>query len=378
MSTNWHLEYASLIIYDTLSNIHNGMTLREILLLLNEHSKYHRERSIEPHCCSNSRQLLFGPCGKIIVGSEQHFPFHYEWTIQTWQNYSINSSIMELNVPFDTYVCIHNSFSISEPGTKGLTQVARFCGRTTPKTYYLSTNPVVILLKATHLKNFLLNILNFQYEARRDRLNSIWLRPTTKERRLLFVTTLEFAGQSIGYVFFYTTNIVSQFVVKLKKEKKNCDVIIYDGPSSKSQSLTPVISDEATLQYISSLFCIAAHFKNIITTFSGALCIDAINVSIVREKTKKDSYNVSAKRPLDLTLHFNNKKGNVFQKIQFKVSENFLNIKLHSFYYRGSTEVNCYLGGVVFSEIETTNLHEPYCGEYGMSLITQKGLTFGS
>ena len=57
-----------------------------------------------------------------------------------------------------------------------------------------------------------------------------------------------------------------------------------------------------------------------------------------------------------------------------------MNIQFERFHFIGNTEAGCYFGGIVFIVFHSRkkSAYGPLCGQYGLSLLQKKGLTFSS
>ena len=188
---------------------------------------------------------------------------------------------------------------------------------------------------------------------------------------------LHFVTHTRGFALFYNTYLMKRFVVVPHSSHNTmCDVMIYDGPSSRSQLLNANINTEGRLQYKSTLFCIAVYFKNIIAPYRQQNCL---NISVIQEKIGEHNRIISkGEDAVIFPFDFCNHLGNLNHALMFETEGMYVNIQFQTFQYTGNTEAGCYLGGIVFYTSETDQWFGPFCGEFGMSLLAQKGLTFGS
>ena len=137
---------------------------------------------------------------------------------------------------------------------------------------------------------------------------------------------LHFVTHTNGFAFFYNTYLMKRFVVVLhSSENTVCDLMIYDGPSSRSQLLNANINNEGRLQYKSTLFCIAVYFKSIIPPYTEQNCL---NVSVIQEKNvEHNRITSSGEDALIISFDFYNRLGNLNHAILFEAEGMYVNIQ---------------------------------------------------
>ena len=373
-STNaFHFQYISFIIFNRISNVDNKVTFKEILSHLAQESRHHTRK-----CTQHRGQIhnpISGPCGIILLTAKEQFPLKHEWMIQTWKKVILNITLFELNIPFDSFNCSANAFLLSEPAKGSLNQITRLCGLNQDKIFYSTSNLVKLKLKVTYVKQHVTRILHFQYQSlSKKTLPHVALHPKEMPDENINLQVFHFTTHADGLMLFYNTHIMMTFLVTFLSEKESieCDMMIYDGPSSKSPLLKARVHNEGRPEYTSTLFCIAVYFRHIPT----AEVPDCMNVSVIRRSAPSSGINIT--KPETLALKFVRSMTNIFSILLFNVPGLSLNLQLQHFQYTGSTEAGCYLGGIIFVSSETNRSFGPFCGEFGMSLLTQKGLTFGS
>ena len=369
----FHLQCVNLIIFSHINNVENKVTLKEILSHLATQSKHHTRRCTQQHRQIPNR--ISGPCGIILLRAEEPFPLKYNWIIQTWKRVILNITLFELNIPFDSYNCSANAFLLSESNRGSLNQIARLCGRNQNKIFYSASNIVELMLKVTHMKQRITRILHFRYQSlSKETLPRVALSTKQMLNKHINLHAFHFTTHANGLILFYNTHIMMTFIVTLLSEKESieCDTMIYDGPSSKSPLLKAHVNNEGRLEYTSTLFFMAVYFRHMPT----ANVPDCLNISDIKRTATSSPINIT--KPETLSLKFVPSMTNIFNTLLFKVSGFSMNIQLQNLQYIGSTEAACYLGGIIFVSRETNRSFGPLCGEFGMSLLIQKGLTFGS
>ena len=378
-SIDLHIQYVNLILYEQLSHLKTWMTLSETLSHLDRKSQSHREMCLLIQNGMRMPHLLKSPCGQIMIGNEQLLPQHYGWDIQVWQDHLVNVTVFELNIPFDGFHCISNFLLLTEHSGGSIRQIARSCGKIQQKIFYSRSNSVKVVLEVNYVRENISRILHYQYEAMaQEVLSYVKIQPKEKVTKNLELQLLHFVGHVHGFVFFYNTNITMQVLVIQQSlvERADCEAMIYDGPSSKSQLLAGTIDNQGRLEYKSSLFCIAVYFKDFTASNTKE---DCINVSTIQHRNMKTNrYLLNTSQDMNLTLMLEAATKNIGHNLVFKVRKRYVKIQLEAFDYIGSTEAGCYFGGIVFISHNTDRASGPFCGEFGMSLLSYKGLTFGS
>ena len=378
ISTSLHEQYVRLVLHDSV--MQSGMTFKEILSHMAKYSLYHHQRCAHITDGKHFPKHVWGPCGQISIGYKHPFPLHYDWTIQTWKGHILNITVYEVNVPFMNHHCNSSFLLLSEitEGQPEVKQIAKLCGQSHNKIFYSAKNAVKVVVEATNGKSHTVHLVHFQYEVVSHKalpfveLKNGRYRPDVKFP--VAVQLLHFISNTEGYVHFYRTMIFFRFVVSVTSD---CNVKIYDGPSSKSPLLKANIDKQGRLQYTSTLYFIAVYFTNIQkSSYPLPRCIyfSTIQENIIVKRIK-------ISRDIQYTLNFNlNPNGvNVYRKLLFQVPQKmYVNVQLKPFKYGGSTEYECYLSGIIFFDTQTLQPYGPFCGELGMNIFMEKGLTFGS
>ena len=254
ISAEFHDQYVSLITYNKISHAYHRITFKKILSYLAEQSK-----NISTQCSymqddsKLSKHLTF-PCRKIMVQHEHTFPLHYEWTIQTWQQMILNISLFEINIPVFGYQCVSNFLLLTEPDDVSLKQIAKVCGRSRDKIFYSTRNSLMVKLEAFAGYEDISQLVIFQYQVMSQKaLSFIEIQPKIALQEWnLNLQLLHFVSYSRGLVFFYNTLLSSRLLVLMSNNNTECDVLIYDGSSSKSALLK--VSGETSIQVHSLLY----------------------------------------------------------------------------------------------------------------------------
>ena len=72
---------------------------------------------------------MSAPCGKIHVQSATEVPLLYTWIIQVWKDFEINTTVLELDVPFESLNCVHNYLRVYDNSSAQTKDIAKLCGR---------------------------------------------------------------------------------------------------------------------------------------------------------------------------------------------------------------------------------------------------------
>ena len=166
ITTDFHMQFTNLIMYSKIYQVNRGMTFKEILSHVAEHSTYYAHRCTHVYDGSKISRLI-GPCGKITISQahDQSFPLHYDWTIKVQQELIANNTVFELDIPLDGYDCASSYFLLSEPEGRSYKHITKLCGRSQDKIFYSTNNSITLAVKVTFLKRYALDILLFQYQA---------------------------------------------------------------------------------------------------------------------------------------------------------------------------------------------------------------------
>ena len=306
---------------------------------------------------------------------------HYDWTIQTWKGHILNITVHEVNVPFVSHHC-NSSFLVLTESTEVIHKgkhIAKLCGQSHNKIFYSTKNTIKVVVEANDVKPHTVHFVHFQYEAVSHKaLYAVELKYGRYMLEDIFPAEfylLRFISHHTeGYVHFYRTIIISRFVVRVTYD---CNVKIYDGPSSKSPPLKANIDKQGHVHYTSTLHLIAVYFTNIQeSSHTLPMCI---YLATIQENITVKRINISRDIPYTLMFNLNTNRVKVYHKLLFQVPQMMhVNIQLKPFKYGGSTEYECYLSGILFVATQAHQMYGPFCGELGMNVLMEKGLTFGS
>ena len=379
VASEFHYEYISLLIDNSLGIVHSRMNFKEALSHLAAHSKYHWLKCIHAHN-QHTLQMITGPCGKITVQHDHLVPLHHDWTIQVWAGTLLNMTILEVNILSDTISCKTNFFSLSEADDSETREITRLCGQTGAKIYYSTQNVVKVTLAVVLLQSHSSRQIDFQYKViTNNTLHDLKFLPAQfiKERQGFEYNlhTLHFISYKNISIFFYNTYVYLRFVVEQSNKTSDCSALIYDGPSSRSPLLTGKGNSQSNLQHISTLSCISVYFRHVATLLDP----QCITIYLKRESVRPGHMNIGSNKTIRLSL--GSDKHNTYLKLVFSAQNNtFVNIQFESFQFIGNTEAGCYFGGVLFTVAHPGKeyKHGPLCGQYVLSLLRDKGLTFSS
>ena len=379
ISTSLHGHYVRLVLHDSV--MQSGMTFKEILSHMAKYSHYHHQRCAHITDGKHFLKHVSGPCGQISIGYKHPLPLHYDWTMQTWKGHILNITVHEVNVPFVTHHC-NSSFLLLTESTEVRhegKQIAKLCGQSHNKIFYSAKNTIKVVVEATDVKPHTVHLVHFQYEAVSHKaLHAVELKygmyPLEDIFPAEFYLLRFISHHTEGYVYFYRTIIISRFVVRVTSD---CNVKIYDGPSSKSPPLKANIDKQGRGHYTSTLHVIAVYFTNI--QESSHTLPRCIYLATIQENITVNRINISRDIPYTLMFNLNTNRVNVYHKLLFQVPQKMhVNIQLKPFKYGGSTEYECYLSGILFVATQAYQMYGPFCGELGMNILVEKGLTFGS
>ena len=99
--------------------------------------------------------ILHAPCGTIHIHHVTEVPALYTWIIQVPKDLKINSTIVEIDLPYETLNCSYNYLHIIDIYDKYKAWVednARLCGRAWGKTFYSNTSFIQITLAVKYVK----------------------------------------------------------------------------------------------------------------------------------------------------------------------------------------------------------------------------------
>ena len=317
ISTEFHYQYVSLIIYNKISQVYHRMTFKEILSHVAEDFK-----SINKHCSrvqdgSKISKRFTLPCGKIMIQHEHSFPLHYEWAIKTWQRMILNISLFEMNIPVFDYQCISNFLQLTEPDGVSFKQIAKVCGRSRDKIFYSTRNLLTVKLEVIAGYEDISQLVFFQYQVMSQKaLSFIEIKPkTVLQHEYLNLQLLHFVSYSRGLVFFYNTNLKRNIRVLMSSNNTECDALIYDGPSSKSPLLKGSIKHQflGKLQYMSTLFFLSVYFSNITVPYVKPLCFQARTVTNIEPIATK--FRITSDESLKMPLRFDSATRNIYHKL---------------------------------------------------------------
>ena len=376
ISEEFHYQYVNLIIYSTTSHTHHRITFKDILSHLAEYSKNTNKQCSQVQDGRKLFEHLAVPCGKITIRHEHSFPLHYEWMIHTWQSMILNISLFEINIPAFEYQCVSNFLLLTEPEDVSCKQIVKLCGRSQDKIFYSTRNSLTVQLEAITGYEDMSQLLLFQYQVMSQKaLSFTEIKPKQVLRSLnLNLQLLHFVSYSSGFVFFYNTQLSKRFLVRMSNNSTECNVLIYDGPGTRSPLLKATINHQGRLQYKSTLYLIAVYFVNITASYAQQDCFEVHILS--NDTTEPTKLLITSDEPLNMSLKFSSIKRNVYHKLEFQTSSNNVNVKLQPFTYTGRSEAACYLGGIIFfSSHRTDEVYGPFCGELGENFLSINGLS---
>ena len=90
--------------------------------------------------------ILFAPCGSIYIRSLKEIPVLYTWIIKVWNNFKINTTIVQIDIPYETLTCSYNYLCMYDQSTSNTQEIFRLCGRAFGKIFFSISSLVHITL----------------------------------------------------------------------------------------------------------------------------------------------------------------------------------------------------------------------------------------
>ena len=327
ISAEFHYQFVSLMIHNKISNVYHRMTFKEILSHLAEQSKNINKQCSHMEDGSKLFKHFTVPCGRMMVQHVHSFPLHYEWMIQTWQSMILNISLFEINIPVFDYQCNSNFLLLTEPDGVSFKQIATLCGRSRDKIFYSTRNSLTVKLEVNAGYEDILQLVVFQYQVMLQKaLSFIEIKPKSVLQQLdLNLQLLHFISYSNGLVFFYNTRLSRKILVLMSNNSRVCDVLIYDGPSSRSALLKARINHQRRLQYKSTLYFTSVYFSNMAAPYVQPSCFQVISIF---EDTKPTIFHITSDKPLHMPLNFDSTTRNIYHKLEFQSLSKNVNVKV--------------------------------------------------
>ena len=243
-------------------------------------------------------------CGKIHIQSVTETPVHHTWIIDVSNNFIINTTIIKIDIPYETLSCSHNYLHIYDKFGAEIKSIARLCGRAFEKIFYSSTSSVHIEFHMEYSKHNSDTMLSIVYQVHSKlRVQAIVLHDKQNapgNRNYNVYTLLGRIDDARMDIHYYSTYIWNQMSIVI--QNIYCSegrVLIYDGPSHKSKFLGELQKTcVETYTFISSLSIISIYFID--SPFSK--CFN-ISVSTVKHPTTGQLVNISAAETRSLKFH---------------------------------------------------------------------------
>ena len=305
--------------------------------------------------------ILRAPCGKIHIQHVTEVPVLYTWIIQVPKDLKINTTIVEIDLSYESLNCSYNYLHIIDIYDKYKAWVkdnARLCGRAWGKTFYSNTSFIQITLALNYAKYDTVVSLLYQVHSNlrisftefQDKMASL----DYNVQQLLVMT-----DNTRMDIYYYNTYIWNKITIVIQENKCSGNrALVYDGPNSRSKLLgesqkNPDVRDTFT----SSLSIISIYLLN--SPFPPCFNISAYtlkqNATFWHTASFEANYRVEAE--------------NIFRRFEMRVpNPYFNNIKMNRFVYTGNTEAGCYLGGIVILNDRWPPIG-PLCGEVGRAHI---------
>ena len=98
----------------------------------------------ELHNVAVRNETLRALCGKMHIESVTEMPVHHKWIIDVSDYFIINTTVMKIDIPYETLNCSHNFLHIYDESRVEMKYIARLCGRAVGKIFYSTTSSVHI------------------------------------------------------------------------------------------------------------------------------------------------------------------------------------------------------------------------------------------
>ena len=324
--------------------------------------------------------ILRAPCGKIHIQHATEVPVNYTWIIQVAKNLKINTTVLKIDVPYETLNCSYNYLhiiNIHENYKAWVEGNARLCGRAFGKIFYSNTSTIRITLVLRYVKyntvlsllyqvHSNLRILFAEYQGNISRLDSIPESGSDYDVQQLFVMT----DNNIMDIYYYNIYILNKLSIVMQNNKCSENrALVYDGPNSRSKLLgESQKKSEGRDTFNSSLSIISIYLLG--SPLPTCFNITAYIYSVKQQATRQ--YQEAFKTTFNRSYGLEGE--NIFEHIEISVPiPYFINIKMNRFIYTGNTEAACYLGGIVILNDNWPPIG-PLCGEVGRLIFEDKRL----
>ena len=298
---------------------------------------------------------LTSPCGKIHIQKATEVPVNYTWIIHVPKNLKINTTLLKIDLPYETLNCSYNYLHISniyDEYAAAWDDIGRLCGRAWGKIFYSDTSVIRIGLILKSFKyDTVLSLLYQVHSNRRILFTKFQEKVSRLPRDSIPESVLDYNVQQLFVmtdnsrmdIYYYNAYIWNNIAIVMQKNMcpGNSTFLVYDGPNSRSKLLgeSQKLSDGRD-RFTSSLSIISIYLLDspVPTCF---------NVSVNRFKLQATrQYQEAFERRLK--LRYEPQAENIFEHIEISVPiPYFINIKMNRFIYTGNTEAACYLGGIV-------------------------------
>ena len=324
--------------------------------------------------------ILRAPCGKIHIQHATEVPVNYTWIIQAAKNLKINTTVLKIDVPYETLNCSYNYLhiiNINENHKAWVEGNARLCGRAFGKIFYSNTSIIRITLALRYVKydtvlsllyqvHSNLRILVAEFQKKISRLDSIPESGLDYDVQQLFVM----ADNRIMDIYFYNTYILNKISIVIQNNRCSENrALVYDGPNSRSKLLgESQRNPDGRDTFNSSVSIISIYLLG--SPLKTCFNITAYIYSVKQQATRQyeEAFKTTFKRSYGLEAE------NIFEHIEISVPiPYFINIKMNRFIYTGYTEAGCYLGGIVILNDNWPPIG-PLCGEVGRLIFEDKRL----
>ena len=109
--------------------------------------------------------ILFAPCGNIHIQSVKEIPVFSTLIIKVWNNFKINTTIVKIDIPYETLTCSYNYLCLYNQSTTDTKEISRLCGRAFGKTFYSISSLVHITLALKYVKYDTDSVLSIVYQT---------------------------------------------------------------------------------------------------------------------------------------------------------------------------------------------------------------------
>ena len=320
--------------------------------------------------------ILRAPCGTIHIEHATEVPVDYTWSIHVPKHLKINTTVLKIDLPYETLNCFYNYLHIINIHAKYKTRVednARLCGQAWGKIFYSNTAFIRITLALKYARYGTVLSLLYQVHS-----NLRILLTQFKEKMLHKESGLYYNVQQLCVmtdnkrmdIYFYNTYIWNKiFIVMQKNRCPGNRALVYDGPNSRSKLLgESQQSHDGRDTFTSSLSIISIYLLDSPTP-------TCFNISVYVHRFKPHPTRQYHAFETSLRLRYELGAENIYDHIRIRVPiPNFINIKMNRFVYTGNTEASCYLGGIIIFNDKWWPPIGPLCGEVGRLIFEDKSL----